>query len=444
MSDLVLQNIRVVSPASGRDGVYDVHIRGAVIADYLPPQSAPPSDARIIDGSGCVALPGPIDLACVFADPGAPDVETLEQTLEAAARGGYTRVYACPNTVPAVDNAEAATAIAGRMQAHHPDSHQPSGAFVTGADARELAEIGWMAKAGVHLFTNAPSRALAHDVARRALECVDAADAAALLWGPDPLLSAGAVVSESAVSTRLGLRGEPEEAEIIQAMAARLLAERTGCRTIFGPVSTTKAADALAGADAIGGLACAWSLLLDETAHRKRPFDVNLALQPPLRPGVDREALVEACRDGSLAITPGHRPAAPHEKEVEFGLAKPGGSALELAIPALVDVDDNTDVLDPNAAALGLSQTPARFLGDETAQLRAGDPADLVILSKGDGAPLSTNALSTPCRHSPYLGLPRRSFVEATIAKGRVLFERDPRASTTSFLPPPRASTSRI
>lgn len=441
MSDLVLQNIRVVSPASGRDDVYDVHIRGAVIADYLAPKSPPPSDARVIDGSDCVALPGPIDLACQFSDPGAPDVETLEQTLEAAARGGYTRVFACPNTAPAVDNAEAASALASRLQTHHTDRHAPSGAFVTADDERELAEIGLMAKAGVSLFTNAPGRALALDVTRRALESVGAADATALLWGPEPLLAANAVVSESAVSTRLGLRGEPEEAEVLRAMAARLLAEKSRCRTIFGPVSTTKTADALAGSDAIGALCCAWSLLLDEDAHRERPFDVNLALRPPLRRAADREALIEACRAGDVAITPGHRPAAAHEKEVEFGLAKPGGSALELAIAALVDVDDNTDVLDPNAAALGLAQTPARLLGDSTAQLRVGDPADLVILSKGDGVPLSAQALSTPCRYSPYLGLPRRSFVEVTIAKGRVLFERDARARTSSFLPPSRAAS---
>src|SRR5262245_2986727 len=59
--DLVIAHGRVIDPASGRDGTFDVAVTGGRIADIAPAIDA--SRAKlIIDASGLVVSPGFVDL----------------------------------------------------------------------------------------------------------------------------------------------------------------------------------------------------------------------------------------------------------------------------------------------------------------------------------------------------------------------------------------------
>ena len=63
------------------------------------------ADAEIIDGTGLVVLPGLVDLHTHLREPGREDAETVETGSAAAALGGYTAVFAMPNTDPTADTA---------------------------------------------------------------------------------------------------------------------------------------------------------------------------------------------------------------------------------------------------------------------------------------------------------------------------------------------------
>ena len=58
--DLLLRGGRVIDPAQGLDGAYDVAVRGGRIAALLP-AIAPSSAKESIDVSGKLVLPGLID-----------------------------------------------------------------------------------------------------------------------------------------------------------------------------------------------------------------------------------------------------------------------------------------------------------------------------------------------------------------------------------------------
>ena len=58
-----------------------------------------------LDGSGCIALPGLVDLHTHLREPGREDAETVLTGTRAAARGGYTAVFAMANTDPVADTA---------------------------------------------------------------------------------------------------------------------------------------------------------------------------------------------------------------------------------------------------------------------------------------------------------------------------------------------------
>ena len=58
-----------------------------------------------IDATGCVALPGLVDLHTHLREPGREDAETVLSGSRAAAKGGFTAVSAMANTSPVADTA---------------------------------------------------------------------------------------------------------------------------------------------------------------------------------------------------------------------------------------------------------------------------------------------------------------------------------------------------
>ena len=81
---ILIQNGRVVDPASGRDEIADVAIAaGRIVAIGAVPTDFQPS--RTLDARGCVVAPGLVDLAARLRERG-----MLESELNAAAAGGVT------------------------------------------------------------------------------------------------------------------------------------------------------------------------------------------------------------------------------------------------------------------------------------------------------------------------------------------------------------------
>ena len=61
---------------------------------------------EVIDASGCMVMPGLVDLNAHFREPGLEHKETIRTGSRAAARGGYTTVCMMPNTKPVIDNVD--------------------------------------------------------------------------------------------------------------------------------------------------------------------------------------------------------------------------------------------------------------------------------------------------------------------------------------------------
>src|SRR3990172_4718877 len=100
---IAIKNGRVVDPASRTDDLLDVLIEDDTIADIAP--GIPVRDGcGVIDASGCIVLPGLIDMHVHFREPGREDVETIFSGSKVAAKSGFTSVCTLPNTDPVIDN----------------------------------------------------------------------------------------------------------------------------------------------------------------------------------------------------------------------------------------------------------------------------------------------------------------------------------------------------
>ena len=213
MSKLLIKNGHAIDPANKRDGRFDVLIERGRIAAVKPTIAA--NGATVIDATGCVVSPGFVDLHTHLRQPGREDQETIESGCRAAIRGGFTTVCAMPNTTPPIDHRGVADLVRREAQRLGLISVHPIGAITKARQGRELTEFAELFEAGCVALSDDGSPVADSFLMRRALEYATTFDRPLIQHAEDPTLVAGGVMHEGLVSTTLGLRGIPSEAETV-------------------------------------------------------------------------------------------------------------------------------------------------------------------------------------------------------------------------------------
>ena len=154
------------------------------------------SGARVIDAAGLVALPGLVDLHTHLREPGYEASETILTGTRAAAAGGFTAVFAMPNTSPVADTAGVVEQELALGEAAGYATVQPIGAVTVGQKGERLAELGAMAtsRAQVRVFSDDGFCVFDPLIMRRALEYVKSFDG--VIAQPVPLRERLAAVLE--------------------------------------------------------------------------------------------------------------------------------------------------------------------------------------------------------------------------------------------------------
>ncbi len=384
------------------------------------------ADAERVDGTGLILLPGLVDLHTHLREPGREDAETVETGSAAAALGGYTAVFAMPNTDPTADTAGVVEQVfrlgteVGLVDVH------PIGAVTVGRKGERLAELGAMASsaAGVRIFSDDGECVSDPLLMRRALEYVKAFDGIIAQHAQEPRLTAGAQMHEGVVSAQLGMTGWPAVAE--EAIIARdcLLAAHVGSRLHVCHLSAAGSVAVVAAAKARGTAVTAevtphHLLLTDERAIGYDPvFKVN----PPLRTADDVDALRRALADGTIDIVAtDHAPHASQDKECEWDNASPGMLGLQTALSVVIATMVDTGLLDWRGVARVLSETPAR-IGGLTGQGRpiaVGEPANLILVDPAARWTVRGADLASLSANTPFEGMELPGRVAATFLRGR-------------------------
>ena len=422
MSAIVLRNVRPLGGAN-----VDVLIDNGVIAAIG--EDLPVDQAHIIDGKGAVLLPGFVDLHTHLREPGREDAETVETGTAAAARGGFTAVFAMANSTPVADSAAVVEQVwrlgrdIGLCDVH------PVGAVSVGLRGEQLAELGTMADsaARVRVFSDDGHCVSDALLMRRALEYVKAFDGVIAQHAQEPALTAGADMNEGEVSSQLGLRGWPRVAE--ESIIARdiMLAEYVDSRLHMCHVSTAGSVELVRQAKARGVKVTAEVTphhlsLTDELA---RTYDPAFKVNPPLRTSADVEAVRAGLADGTLDVVgTDHAPHADQDKDCEWGCASFGMLGLQTALSVVVDAMVSTGALDWAGVADRMSIRPAQIgqLTDQGRPIEVGEPANLVLVDPDATWVVDPEELGSKSRNSPFAGHTLPAQVVLTLLRGKMTY----------------------
>jgi dihydroorotase len=420
---ILIKNVNLVD-AKGVRGPADVLIGEGRILSLEGGEAS-----LVVDGSGKLLAPGFLDLHAHLREPGEEVKEDLASGLMAAVRGGYTDVVSMPNTRPPVDTPEAVRALKAKALRLGLARLHPGAALTVGQEGERLTQAGGLKEAGAVLLTddgrtNEDAFILAAGLLQAAPLGLPVA-----VHAEDASLRRQGVMNDGPLAHRLGLPGNPPEAEAariardLEVLRYALRRSKVPPRLHVQHLSTRRGVELIREARRAGlpvtAEATPHHLTLTEEALKG--FDPIFKVAPPLRAEEDREALLEGLLDGTLtAIATDHAPHTQAEKERDLLRAPFGIPSLEVAFPLLyTELHLKRGFPLPRLVAL-FTDGPREVLGLKPLHLEEGAEASLVLLDPKE-APVEPARFASKARYSPWAGWVLAGWPVLTLVEGRVV-----------------------
>lgn len=419
---LWLRGGRIVDPVSGLDKETDLYIKGKTIQKIGAIEN-PDENARVLDCSGKVIVPGLCDMHVHLREPGQEEKETIETGCRAAMSGGFTAVASMPNTNPPIDSRSHVEFVKERASAMMVDVY-PVAAITKGLQGEELTEMGELAEAGAVAFSDDGHPVPDSGRFRRALEYLKMFDRVIIEHSEDPSLKEGGHMNEGFVSTQLGIKGIPSISETVAVARNILIAEYVGSPLHIAHVSTAGSVALIREAKARGvsvtAETCPHYLVLTDEAVRS--FDANqYKMNPPLRTETDRLALVEGLKDGTIdVIATDHAPHIIDDKDCEFDVAAFGIIGLETSVGVILDSLVTDAVISLTQMISLMSVNPRQILRLDPILIKEGAPANLTLLDPEMSWTVDAEQFESLGRNTPFHGNTFKGGAIGAINKGKI------------------------
>jgi dihydroorotase len=422
--DLLLKGGRIVDPSQGLDTVGDVLLRNGEIESCGSTINAP-DGAEVVDCRGLVVAPGLIDVHVHLREPGREDVETIASGAHAAAAGGFTGICAMPNTKPVTDNQATVGFVKRQGERAGFARVYPYGAISLAQKGETLAEFGEMVSAGAVAFSDDGRPVESAHLMRTALEYARTFNVPVAEHCEDMSLARGGSMNEGVVSTRLGLKGIPGEAEEIYVIRDILLAKRTGGHIHLCHLSTRGSVELVRWGKERGvnvtAEVCSHHISLTE--NEVEGYNTNAKMNPPLRTQDDIDALQEGLADGTIdLLVTDHAPHHYDEKEREFADAPNGIVGVETALGVNCTWLLRRGVLTLPQMINAMSCLPAKVFHLPGGTLRPSSIGDVTVFDPAREWVVDARTFKSKGRNTPYNGRTLYGQARTTIVGGRVVY----------------------
>jgi dihydroorotase len=427
-NNVLIQGGRVLDPSSGLDRKADLALIdskvvaiGDIAKEFHPDQ--------VIDASGCLVLPGLVDLAVRLREPGYEHAHMLDSEMAAAVAGGVTSLVCQPDTDPVLDEPGLVEMLRFRAEKLRQARVYPLGALTRNLQGATLTEMVELTEAGCVAFSQAEVALTNTQILQRALQYASTFGYAVWLRAQDGFLGQG-VAASGPLATRMGLSGVPVAAETIALHTLFELMRTTGARVHVCRISSAAGVDLVRQAKAQGlALSCDVSInslhLMDTDIGY---FDSRARLDPPLRQQRDRDALRAALADGTIdALVSDHTPVQDDAKALPFAQSEPGATGVELLLSLAYKWHLDTGVALRRAMSVITDQAAAVLgtaLGSRqgrTGQLKVGGLADVCVFDPMLHWQVTASNLRSQGKHTPFANYELPGRVRCTVVGGRVV-----------------------
>ncbi len=421
--NLLIKGARLISPADNLDKEQDVLIEKGLIKKIAKGIKDP--KAKVIEAKERIVAPGLIDMHTHLREPGREDAETLYTGARAAVKGGFTSIACMANTNPPLDSEQDMDFILSEAKKIGLIDILPIGAVTLKMEQKQLTEIAKLKKAGAVALSEDGHTILNSDFFRRALQYASMYNLIVICHCEDDYLAGDGQMNEGYMSTLLGLKGIPNEAESIIVARDINLARVAKARIHIAHVSTKESIDLIRQAKKekirITAETCPHYFLLSDEDLKN--YNTNLKVNPPLRTKNDMEAVKEALADGTIdIISSDHAPHLESEKDLEFDKAPFGMIGLETSLAASFKlVEDKT--LKIEELIIKMTSKAAEIFNLKGGTIKEGAPADLTIINPISSWQVKREEFESKSSNSPFIGSEFNARAEVVISKGRVVME---------------------
>ena len=340
-----------------------------------------PSREKVIDLKGKYIFPGLVDMRVFVGEPGFEYKENFRTLSNAALSGGVTSVVTMPNTDPIIDNVSIVDFLKRRGRDKSKINIFPTASLTKGTEGTNMTEFGLLQSKGIIAFTDGIRTIQNTRVMSRIMNSAKDLGSLIMQHAEDQELAENGMINDGIISTKLGLQGIPEIAELIIIERDLTLLEEYNCRYHISQISSGKAVEIIRDRKDKVRFSCGVSINnLSLNENDIGDFRTFLKLSPPLRTEDDRLSLVQGLNDGTIdVIVSDHKPEDEEQKRLTFAQAATGATGIETLLSLSLELYHNGSVkLEKIIAAL--TSNPSKILKINKGNLSVGNDADFCIV----------------------------------------------------------------
>tara|TARA_B100001996_G_C18642935_1_gene586316 strand:+ start:177 stop:1463 length:1287 start_codon:yes stop_codon:yes gene_type:complete len=340
-----------------------------------------PEREKVIDLNGKYIFPGIVDMRVFVGEPGYEYKENFKTLSNAALSGGVTTAVTMPNTDPIIDNVSIVDFLKRRGRDKSKINIYPTASLTKNIEGTNMTEFGLLQSKGIIGFTDGYKTIQNTRVMTRIMNSAKDLNTLIMQHAEDQELSKNGMINDGIISTKLGLQGIPEIAELVIIERDLTLLENINCRYHISQVSSSKSVDIIRNRkdkiDFTSGVSIN-NLSLNE--NDIGDFKTFLKLSPPLRTEDDRISLVQGLKDGTIdVIVSDHKPEDEEQKRLTFAQAATGASGIETLLSLSLELYHNGSVK-LETIIKALTSNPAKILNINKGNLSIGNNADFCIV----------------------------------------------------------------
>ena len=339
------------------------------------------SREKPIDLKGKYIFPGIVDMRVFVGEPGYEYKENFRTLSNAALSGGVTSVVTMPNTDPIIDNVSIVDFLKRRGRDKSKINIFPTASLTKGTEGTNMTEFGLLQSKGIIAFTDGIRTIQNTRVMSRIMNSAKDLGSLIMQHAEDQELAENGMINDGIISTKLGLQGIPEIAELIIIERDLTLLEEYNCRYHISQISSGKAVEIIRDRKDKVRFSCGVSINnLSLNENDIGDFRTFLKLSPPLRTEDDRLSLVQGLNDGTIdVIVSDHKPEDEEQKRLTFAQAATGATGIETLLSLSLELYHNGSVkLEKIIAAL--TSNPSKILKINKGNLSVGNDADFCIV----------------------------------------------------------------